>query len=83
MMRDDAERTLLFDLDSAIQRLNFDLTEHPAAVQLTGAYHNLIGAWPKFRSTGWRTKNGNGRPPEIEYKIGHCHASLHKRSSIS
>src|ERR1700723_864952 len=34
MMRDDAERTLLFDLDSAIQRINADLPEHPSAVQL-------------------------------------------------
>src|SRR5271155_5617175 len=45
MMRDDAERTLLFDLDSAIQRINSDLPEHPAAVQLTGVYHNLIRRW--------------------------------------
>jgi PKHD-type hydroxylase len=45
MMRDDAERTLLFDLDSAIQRLNSDVPDHPAAIQLTGVYHNLIRRW--------------------------------------
>ena len=35
MLRDDGERTLLFDLDTAIQRLTLDLPDHPAAVQLT------------------------------------------------
>jgi PKHD-type hydroxylase len=43
MLRDDAERTLLFDLDSAIQRI--DMPDHPAAVQLTGVYHNLLRRW--------------------------------------
>jgi PKHD-type hydroxylase len=45
MVRDDAERTLLFDLDSAIQRINQDAPDHPAAVQLTGVYHNLLRRW--------------------------------------
>ena len=45
MLRDDAERTLLFDLDTAIQRLTVDLPNHPAAVQLTGVYHNLLRRW--------------------------------------
>ena len=39
MVRDDAQRTLLFDLDQAIQGLN------PACVQLTGTYHNLLRMW--------------------------------------
>jgi PKHD-type hydroxylase len=42
MVRDDGERTLLFDLDTAIQRLE---PEHPSAVQLTGVYHNLLRRW--------------------------------------
>jgi PKHD-type hydroxylase len=42
MMRDDAERTLLFDLDSAIQRISPD---SPVAIQLTGIYHNLLRRW--------------------------------------
>src|SRR4030095_852346 len=42
LVRDDGARTLLFDLDTAIQRLNADVPEHPAAVQLTGVYHNLV-----------------------------------------
>ena len=41
MVRDDGQRTLLFDLDVAIQRLN---GEGPA-VQLTGIYHNLVRRW--------------------------------------
>lgn len=45
MIRDDAERTLLFDLDVAIQRVNRDLPEHPSSVQLTGVYHNLLRRW--------------------------------------
>jgi PKHD-type hydroxylase len=45
MVRDDGQRTLLFDLDSAIQRLNVDNPNHPSAVQLTGVYHNLMRRW--------------------------------------
>ena len=45
MLRDDADRTLLFDLDTAIQRLTIDLPQHPAAVQLTAVYHNLLRRW--------------------------------------
>lgn len=42
MVRDDAERTLLFDLDAAIRQLAPD---HPVAVPLTGIYHNLLRRW--------------------------------------
>ena len=45
MVRDDGERTLLFDLDLAIQRLGSDAPNHPALVQLTGVYHNLLRRW--------------------------------------
>ena len=45
MVRDDGERTLLFDLDLAIQRLSSPGSEHPSAVQLTGVYHNLLRRW--------------------------------------
>jgi PKHD-type hydroxylase len=45
MVRDDGERTLLFDLDRAIQQLSIDTPDHPAAVQLTGIYHNLLRRW--------------------------------------
>ena len=45
MVRDDSERTLLFDLDSAIRNLNQESMGHPASVQLTGVYHNLLRKW--------------------------------------
>lgn len=45
MIRDDGDRTLLFDLDTAIQRLTVDMPSHPAAVQLTAVYHNLLRRW--------------------------------------
>ena len=53
MIRQDAQRTLLFDLDTAIQRL----TGSPQAdaesvkvstVQLTGVYHNLLRQWAEL-----------------------------------
>jgi PKHD-type hydroxylase len=45
MVRDDGERTLLFDLDTAIQRLGADAPDHPSVVQLTSVYHNLLRRW--------------------------------------
>ena len=49
MVRDDGQRSILFDLDLAIQRLGRDLPEQPAAkqtaVELTGVYHNLLRQW--------------------------------------
>jgi PKHD-type hydroxylase len=45
MVRDDGHRTLLFDLDMAIQRLNQDLGEQNSTVPLTGVYHNLLRCW--------------------------------------
>jgi PKHD-type hydroxylase len=47
MVRDDGERTLLFDLDSAIRALNHG-APHPAAVPLTGVYHNLLRKWAEL-----------------------------------
>jgi PKHD-type hydroxylase len=48
MIRDDGQRTLLFDMDTAIQRLNADHPEHPSATQLTGVYHNLLRQWAEI-----------------------------------
>ena len=45
MVRDDGQRTLLFDLDAAIQRLSADVPNHPSTVQLTSVYHNLLRRW--------------------------------------
>ena len=42
MVRDDAERTILYDLDSAIQHLAVAVPEHPAMLTLTNVYQNLL-----------------------------------------
>jgi len=45
MIRDDGQRTLLFDLDMSIQRVSQALPGDPSLVQLTGVYHNLLRRW--------------------------------------
>jgi PKHD-type hydroxylase len=48
MVRDDSERTLLFDLDRAIQGVGEVLPSHPATVQLTSVFHNLLRRWAEL-----------------------------------
>jgi PKHD-type hydroxylase len=45
MVRDDAQRTLLFDLDMSIVRLTRDHPGDPALVSLVGVYHNMLRMW--------------------------------------
>ena len=45
MLREDAQRRLMFDLDVGIRHLTRDVPDHPALVQLTGVYHNLLRRW--------------------------------------
>jgi len=46
MIRDDAQRRVLFDLDAAVQRLVAELGQaHASVVALTGTYHNLLRMW--------------------------------------
>lgn len=45
MLREDAQRRLMFELDVSIRRLTQDVPDHPALVQLTGVYHNLLRRW--------------------------------------
>lgn len=45
LVRDDGRRTLLFDLDMAIQRLRGRVGDDPEVVSLTGCYHNLLRMW--------------------------------------
>ncbi len=45
LVRDDAQRALLFDLDTSIQRLTQDVPDHASLVQMTGIYHNLLRMW--------------------------------------
>ena len=48
LVRQDAHRTLLFDLVTAIQRLNQDVRDHPCAAHLPGVYHNLLRQWAEL-----------------------------------
>jgi PKHD-type hydroxylase len=48
LVRDDGRRTLLFDMDTAIQRLAQHVPDHPSTVQLTGVYHNLLRQWAEL-----------------------------------
>jgi len=45
MVRDNTQRSLLFEMDVAIQRLGAEQPDHPSVVQLTGVYHNLLRQW--------------------------------------
>ena len=46
MVRDDGARRLLFELDSAVQRLAGQLGQDDrSVVELTGVYHNLLRRW--------------------------------------
>jgi len=45
MVRDDGNRALMFDMDTAIQRLAAEDPDHPSVIQLTGVYHNLLRRW--------------------------------------
>jgi PKHD-type hydroxylase len=45
LVRGDAERSLLFDLDMSIIRLRQQIGDTEAVLALTGVYHNLLRRW--------------------------------------
>jgi PKHD-type hydroxylase len=45
MVRDDAQRRLLFDMDTSIEALRQSNADAQAVLQLTGIYHNLLRRW--------------------------------------
>ena len=45
MVRSDAQRQLLFDMDTALLQLRAEHGENAATVALTGNYHNLLRMW--------------------------------------
>lgn len=45
MVRSDAQRRLLFDMDMSIMSLRGSEGDSPAVVKLTGCYHNLLRMW--------------------------------------
>jgi PKHD-type hydroxylase len=45
LVRDEARRRLLFEMDTSIQRLTASGADATAVKQLTGVYHNLLRQW--------------------------------------
>lgn len=45
MIRDDARRRMLFEMDTAIETLRRGGADDGAVLQLTGVYHNLLRQW--------------------------------------
>jgi PKHD-type hydroxylase len=45
MIREDAQRRLLFEMDTSIETLRRTGADADAIVQLTGVYHNLMRRW--------------------------------------
>ncbi|QDR36489.1 Fe2+-dependent dioxygenase, partial [Pseudomonas aeruginosa] len=48
LVREDSQRTLLFEMDQSIQRLTRDVPDHPSLIRLTGTYHNLLRRWSEL-----------------------------------
>lgn len=48
LVRDDARRSMLFDLDMNILTLRQQLGDTPQLVSLTGHYHNLLRMWAEL-----------------------------------
>lgn len=45
LIRNDTQRSILFDLDMSIMGLSKDHPDHASVVQLTSIYHNLLRQW--------------------------------------
>lgn len=45
MVRDDARRAMLFEMDAAIEALRRGGADREAVLRLTGVYHNLLRQW--------------------------------------
>lgn len=48
MIRHDAHRSLLLNLDVAIQKVGRDMPEHASLVDFTSIYHNLLREWAEL-----------------------------------
>ena len=64
MVRDDAQRALLFDLDMAIVRLDARGAGSCRLVDLTGCYHNLLRMWAEVVAMRDATMSDE-RPPVV------------------
>ena len=45
LVREDSQRSLLLDMDVAIQRLTVQQADDESLLQLSGVYHNLLRRW--------------------------------------
>jgi len=45
MVRDETQRSILLELDNALQQLGRTGADHDACVRLAGVYHNLLRQW--------------------------------------
>ena len=45
LVREDSQRSLLLDMDVAIQRLTTQQADDESLLQLSGVYHNLLRRW--------------------------------------
>lgn len=45
LVRDDTQRSLLLELDRAVQALTLEVPESAELARLTGVYHNLLRQW--------------------------------------
>ncbi|MNI20501.1 PKHD-type hydroxylase [compost metagenome] len=45
LVREDSQRSLLLDMDVAIQRLSAQQADDDSLLQLSGVYHNLLRRW--------------------------------------
>ncbi len=45
MIASDEKRSILYDMDTAIQSLRQQVDDSPEIIQLTGVYHNLLRQW--------------------------------------
>ena len=48
MVREDARRAMLFELDQNIQKVRSQLGDNETTIGLTGHYHNLLRMWAEI-----------------------------------
>jgi PKHD-type hydroxylase len=48
LVKDAAQRAILFEMDSAIRELTLLAPDAPALPRLTGCYHNLVRSWTEM-----------------------------------
>jgi PKHD-type hydroxylase len=51
MIRDNGQRKILFDMDTALQTLSEKMPDDPSIIKLTGVYHNLLRYWAQIQTS--------------------------------